>query len=63
MLTELAIHVKNQSEHIKKLTTRIEQLEEQVHKNGKTVTNHLHQTVYPKFLLFQEKEEVVVAAK
>ena len=35
MITELTIQVKNQSEHIKKLTTRIEELEEQVNKNSK----------------------------
>jgi len=35
MITELAAQVKLQSEHIKKLTARIEQLEEQVNKNSK----------------------------
>ena len=35
MITEMAAQVKLQSEHIKKLTARIEQLEEQVNKNSK----------------------------
>ena len=35
MISELTVQVKMQSDHIKKLTIRIEQLEEQVNKNSK----------------------------